>query len=403
MKVKFGKTALKILLPLMFMAVSALLIATLIIFSKSPDTKERAKVLPRVEILRVESQPISLSVNSQGTVQARTRTLLTAEVSGVVEYVSPKLFPGNFFDEGDILLKIDPTQYEANLANAHGQLANARLAYAQEKALGEQARLDWEEMGKGPAGDLVLRIPQLEKAAADLESARAAIKLAERNLSMTSLRAPYPGSVYEKYVDVGQTVSARMTELARIFSVDVVEVRLPVSAKQAGYLTLPETYRNGSVSEAKPKVVLSSRLGNRDWTWKGFIDRTEGVIDPSTRQIFLVAMVEDPYGRMMESDRPPLKVGQFVEAAISGKHLGKGFIIPRAALKPGDVVYVISPENRLFITPITVAQAGVETVYTTEGLKDGDRICLTPLSIVVDGMEVMVEGEHESEEGNNNL
>ena len=403
MKVKFGKTALKILLPLMFMAASALLIAVMILFGKSPDTKERAKVLPRVEVLRVESQPISLSVNSQGTVQARTRTLLTAEVSGVVEYVSPKLFPGNFFDEGDILLKIDPTQYEAALANARGQLANARLAYAQEKALGEQARLDWEEMGKGPAGDLVLRIPQLEKAAADLESARAAIKLAERNLSKTSLRAPYAGSVYEKLVDIGQTVSARMTELARIFSVDLVEVRLPVSAKEAGYLTLPETYRNGLVAEAKPKVVLSSRLGKRDWTWEGFIDRTEGVIDPSTRQIFLVAMVEDPYGRIMERDRPPLKIGQFVEAAISGRHLGKGFIIPRAALKPGDIVYVISPENRLIITPVTVAQAGVEKVYTTEGLEDGDRICLTPLSIVVNGMEVMVERELEGEEGNSSI
>ncbi len=403
MKVKFGKTALKILLPLMFVAVAACLIAVLILLGKDPDTKERVKVLPRVEVLRVESQPISLSVNSQGTVQPRTRTLLTAEVSGVVEYVSPKLFPGNFFDEGDVLLKIDPTQYEADLANARGQLANARLAYAQETALGEQALLDWEEMGKGPAGDLVLRIPQLEKAAADLESAKAAIKLAERNLSKTSVRAPYAGGVQEKSVDVGQTVSARMTELARIFSVDLVEVRLPVSAKQAGYLILPETYRNGSVADAKPKVVLSSRAGHRNWTWEGYIDRTEGVIDPTTRQIFLVATVEDPYGRMMETDRPPLKIGQFVEAAISGRHLGKGFIIPRAALKPGEVVYVVSQENRLLITPVTVAQAGVEKVYATEGLKDGDRICLTPLSIVVDGMEVMVESERQGEKENSSI
>ncbi len=280
MKVKIGKTALKIFLPLLFMAMAASLIATIILLSKDPDTKERVKVLPRVEVLRVKSQPISLSVNSQGTVQARTRTLLTAEVSGVVEYVSPKLFPGNFFDQGDVLLKIDPTQYEANLANAHGQLANARLAYAQEKAHGEQAKLDWEEMGKGPAGKLVLRIPQLEKAAADLESAHAAIKLAERNLSKTSVRAPYAGSVQEKLVDVGQTVSARMTELARIFSVDVVEARLPISAKQTGYITLPETYRNGSVAEAKPKVVLSSRMGNRNMDLGG-LHRSNGRCDRS--------------------------------------------------------------------------------------------------------------------------
>ncbi len=98
-----------------------------------------------------------------------------------------------------------------------------------------------------------------------------------------------------------------------------------------------------------------------------------------------------------------LRVGQFVEATITGKDLGNGFIIPRAALKPGDVVYVISPENRLFITPVAVAQAGVEKVYTTKGLKDGDRICLTPLSIVVNGMEVMVEGEFEDGEENSSI
>ncbi|MBC9868763.1 MAG: hypothetical protein F7O42_12955, partial [Opitutae bacterium] len=51
----------------------------------------------------------------------------------------------------------------------------------------------------------------------------------------------------------------------------------------------------------------------------------------------------------------------------------------------------------------TVAQAGVEKVYTTEGLEDGDRICLTPLSIVVNGMEVMVEAEFEGEEGNSSI
>ncbi len=393
MKVNIGKTALKILLPLVFLATAVFFTLTVIVLRQEPEKKEVPKVLPRVEVIRVKSQPLPLSVTSQGTVQARTSTMLTAEVSGVVEYVSPKLFSGSFFDEGDILLKIDPTEYEAAMANARGQLANARLAYAQEKALGEQAKLDWEEMGKGLASELVLRIPQLKKAAADLETAHAAIKLAERNLSKTSVRAPYAGRVQEKFVDLGQTVSARMTQLARIFSVDVVEVRLPISAKQAGYITLPETYRDGSVVQAKPKVVLSSLIGDRSWTWEGIIDRTEGVIDASTRQIFLVALVEDPYGRKVVSDQPPLKVGQFVEATISGRNLGNGFIVPRAALKPGDVVYVISPDNRLIITPVTVAQAGVEKVYTTAGLNDGDAICLTPLSIVVDGMKVMVEGE----------
>ena len=393
MKVKIGKMALKIFLPLVFLATAGVVVSMFIIFAEDPGKMEQARILPQVRVLQVKSQPLSLSVKSQGTAQARTSTMLTAEVSGVVEFVSPLVFPGNFFKKGDLLLTIDPTEYEAALANARGQLVNAQLAYAQEKALAEQAKLDWEGIGKGPATDLVLRIPQLNKAAADLETAQATLKLAERNLAKTSLRAPYDGSVREKYVDVGQMVSSRNTQLARIFSIDVVEVRLPISANHAQFITTPESYWNGPDMPAKPKVALSSFIGDRQWTWEGVIDRTEGVIDPTTRQIFLVAVVRDPYARLAGSSRPPLKVGQFVEAAIEGKDLGKGFIIPREALKPGDKVYVISPDHKLKITPVSVTYVDVETAYIRGGLEDGDRICLSPLNIVVDGMEVRIEEE----------
>ena len=399
MNTKSRKTVFKILLPFAFLSAAVIFTVTVIFLREEPEKKEITKVLPRVEVMTVISVPLSLSVNSQGTVQARTNTLVTAEVSGVIENVSYRFSPGSFFDKGDVLVKIDPTEYEAALANAKGRLANARLALAQEKALGDQAKMDWDEMGKGKPSELVLRLPQLEKASADLESARAAIRLAERNLSRTTVRAPYDGLVQEKFVDIGQTVSARITQLARIFSVDVVEVRLPISAKQAGYITLPETYRDGSVSQPNPKVVITATAGSRTWTWEGVIDRTEGVIDTATRQLFLVALVEDPYGRSTMTDRPPLKVGQFVEARVQGRDLGNGFVIPRAALKPGDMVNLIAANNRLEITPVSVAQAGLEKVFITSGLQDGDRICLTPLSIVVDGMEVIIERELGDTEG----
>ena len=83
--------------------------------------------------------------------------------------------------------------------------------------------------------------------------------------------------------------------------------------------------------------------------------------------------------------------GTFVSASITGKDLGNGFVIPRSALKPNDVVWVIDDQNRLQITPVTVAKAGVSEAYITAGLKDGDRLCLTQVGIVVDGMEVEVE------------
>ena len=388
---KKGNILLKVLLPIGFIVLAVCFVSLLMFLKSEPEKKELVKVLPRVEVVALASQSLSLSVESQGTVQARTVTDLTAEVSGVIESVEAKLFAGSFFKKGDVLLTIDNVEYVAALANAKSIRAAAQLAYSQEESLAQQAVLDFKELGRGEPSDLVLRKPQLEKAKADLESAEAAIALAQRNLSKTTVRAPYDGRVQAKLVDVGQTVNARMTQLARIFNVDVAEVRLPISAKESGYINLPESYSDGK-TESEPSIVeLNSEIGGKVWTWLATLDRVEGVIDVSTRQRYIVARVDNPYGQSSAPEHPPLKVGQYVTATITGKSLGEGFIIPRSALKPNDVVWLIDNEDRLQITPVSVAKAGVDEVYVTAGLKNGDRLCLTQIGIAVDGMEVEVE------------
>ncbi len=388
---KKGNILLKVLLPIAFIFFAVMFTIVVLLLKSDPPQEEVVKIFPRVEVMELKSEPLVLKVNSQGTVQPRTETILMAEVSGVVERISPKLLAGGFFKKGDVLLEIEKIEYEAALANARGQLAAAKLAYAQEENLSQQAILDWKEMGRGEPNDLVLRKPQLEKAKADMVAAEAALAVAQRNLSKTTVRAPYEGQVQAKWVDVGQTVNARMTQLAHIFSVNVAEVRLPISTKQAGFIEIPERYRDGESESARPSVRLSSTMGDKTWTWEGVIDRTEGVVDASTRQQFLVAKVDDPYRISDDPSKPPLKVGQFVTAEIQGRSLGEGFIIPRATLKPGDVVHVVDEFDRLRVTSVQVAQAGVESVYISAGLEDGDRLCLTQLGIVVDGMDVIVE------------
>tara|TARA_B100001123_G_scaffold445405_1_gene596909 strand:- start:9232 stop:10455 length:1224 start_codon:yes stop_codon:yes gene_type:complete len=393
MNLKSGRIVLKILLPIIFVLFAVAFALLLYRFKKDPDEKGLGKILPRVEVAEITAEPLSLTIESQGTVQSRIETVLTAEVSGIIERVSPQLFPGSFFEKHDVLLEIDKVDYEAALANAKSLLASAKLAYAQEKSWSEQAEVDWKELGRGTPSDLVVRKPQLEKAKADLESAEAVVAVAERNLSKTIVRAPYDGRVHSKLVGVGQNVSARMTQIARIYSVDVAEVRLPISGKEAGYIELPETFRGGKLMSKKAPVTLMAEFGGKDWSWQGTIDRVEGVIDPATRQVFLVARVEDPYAQGEVPGQPPLKVGQFVNAEIYGKELGQGFIIPRSALKPNDEVWIVDENNRLRITHVSVAKAGVREVYVTAGLQGGDRICLTQLGIVIDGMEVFVENQ----------
>ena len=382
---------LKYVAPVLVLLVVIALLAFALLNRPVPEKKEPTALLPVVEFLEVKSESLTLEATSQGTVQPRTETLLVAEVSGRIQSVSNAFFSGGYFKKGDPLVEIDPVDYQANLANAKSRFAEARLAYEQEKALADQAREDWESFARGEATDLALRKPQLERAAALLESAKSTVEIAERDLARTVVRAPYDGRIREKFADVGQMIGARQSQLARIYSTDTAEVRLPLALDQLSYLELPEAYSNYTTVDRKPKVTLSAEYGGETHEWTGVVDRTEGAIDARTRLSYVVAQVERPYEKEKRSDRPPLKVGLFVEASIEGKQIGNAFRIPRRALHEGDVVYAIDRENRIEIRNVKVLQKGIDTVVVTEGLKDGDRLCLTPLEYVVMGMQVELE------------
>ena len=390
---------LKYVAPFFVLLAVVALLAFALLNRSVPEKKEPTALLPVVEVLEVNSESLKLEAKSQGTVQPRTETLLVAEVSGRIESVSNAFFAGGYFKKGDPLAEIDPVDYKANLANAKSRFAEARLAYEQEKALADQAREDWESFGRGEATDLALRKPQLERAASMMESAKAAVQIAERDLARTIVRAPYDGRIKEKYADVGQMVGARQSQLARIYSTDTAEIRLPLALDQLSYLDLPESYSNYAGSDEKPKVTLSAQYGEETHEWTGIVDRAEGAIDARTRLSYVVAQVEQPYEKSDYKDRPPLKVGLFVEASIEGRQIDSAFRIPRRALHEGDVVYAVDKENRIVIKEVSVLQKGVDTVIVTEGLSDGDLLCLTPLEYVVMGMQVELDSSLSMSDG----
>ena len=355
-----------------------------------PEEKEDLPVLPRVEVVRVQLESHRLEVVTHGTVQPRTETSLTSEVSGVIVAVSPNFFPGKFFHENEVLLEIDSTEYRALRAEARSRLAQARLVFKQESAFAEQARDDWNDLGLGEGGDLALRKPQVFRAKMEMEAAEAALEVAERNLRLTTIRAPYTGRVREKSVDIGQVVAARVAPLARIYSVDVAEVRLRISAEEAAFVELPEQYQDDINASEKPEVILEFDYAVRRISRLGFVDRVEGAIEVSTRQTVVVAKFLMPFSRAGASDEPPLKPGQFVRARILGHLIKDAAIIPRGSLH-NQLVYVIDAQARLQIRPVRVVRKGIDKVVVAEGLNEGDLVCITPLVFAIEGMEVIVE------------
>jgi len=330
---------------------------------------------------------VTLTVASQGTVRPRTESTLSAEVSGLVVGVSPAFVDGGFFEAGDLLLQIDPQDYRQALVEAESRLAAAELRLAQEAAAGELARAEWAELGEGEATALTLHEPQLAQAAAAVAAAAESIAQAQRNLERTEVRAPYAGRLRLKQVDLGQLVN-RGAPLASIYAVDAAEVRLPLPDDQLAFIDLPLSYRDEADDTTGPEVVLQAEFAGRTHEWTGRIVRTEGEIDPRSRMVHAVARVDDPYSRGDDPQRPPLASGLWVTATISGRFVQGVSVLSRAALRDGDQVLVLNGDNRVRFRDVDVLRKTNTDVIIRSGLEAGERVVLSQLATVTDGMKV---------------
>jgi RND family efflux transporter MFP subunit len=379
---------LKPFLPVLILVLAIGATAILIRSRPEPEKREMETVVPVVNIHTVTLSDEHLTVISQGTVTPRTQSVLVPEVAGRVIEVSHSFAPGGFFESGERLVRIDAHDYRQALVGAQSVHARAQLRLAQVEAEAQLAREEWEELGQGEANTLTLFEPQVAEARASLAAAVAGVEQAQTNLQRTEVRAPYAGRVQTKQVDLGQVV-APGAPLATIYAVDLAEVRLPLADDELAFVDLPLGYRGESESGPGPETTLRAEFAGNVHEWKGRIVRTEGVIDPVSRMLHTVAQVRDPYGKS-KPGRPPLAVGLFVEAEIAGKTVEDVAVIPRAALRPDGRVLIVDDDNRLRFREIEILRALRSTIIVETGLAQGDRVCTTALSAVIDGMQVLI-------------
>jgi RND family efflux transporter MFP subunit len=383
---------MKILLPFAVLAVAAIGAATMILLKPEVETRRPDIKPPLVRVATVALGDVELVVKSQGTVSPRTESQLVPEVSGRVIWVSPSLVSGGFFETAETLLKIDPHDYRQFIVTAEAEVARAKLRLEQEEAEAVLAAKEWKDLGEGDADPLTLREPQLLDARAALAAAEANLEKRKRDLDRTQIRAPYAGRVRQEHVDLGQFVTVG-GPLATIYAVDSAEIRLPLPDYELAYLELPLVYRGDHRGQQGPPVLLRANFAGKDYEWEGWIVRTEGEIDRTSRMVHAVAEVQNPYGRSDQPDRPPLAVGMYVEAEIQGVVAENVAVLPRAALRDDDRVLVVDAANRLRFRDVDVLRETRENIIVRSGLDSGEKVNISPLGAVTDGMQVRIARE----------
>jgi multidrug efflux system membrane fusion protein len=376
----------KIILPLLILLGAIGLSAFIIKTKPTPERKSKPEAEVVVEVLPLQSSDYPIQISAQGTVRPRTESTLVPEVSGKILTIAPQFRDGSFFEKGQTLLQIDPSNYEIAVTIARSKVAEMNILLAEEQAKAEQAQRNWQRLGQsGTPSDLVLRKPQLMSARAALASAEAQLQKAELDLKRTRIIAPYAGRILDQKVDIGQYVTPG-TVLADIYAVDYAEIRLPLSDYELQYIDYPDLYRGQDPNDLTlPEVTLKASMGDQHYQWLGRIVRAEGAYDARNRRLALIAQVENPYGPN-EHKRPPLKVGQFIEAQIQGKILNDVFVIPVTALRENDQIILVNSQSQLNLVAVNVLWRNEKEAVIKGDLSPGDWLCITPLQYVVNGM-----------------
>jgi len=386
--------------PLLILAVAA--VVMFLLFGLNPDLveKDAGVTLTPVEVMVLEAGNRQFMIESQGTVTAQDTTKLVAEVSGRVTEFSRSFQVGHFFHKDEVLLHIDDLDYRVAVEKARAVLAQHDAKLKAELALAKQAEVDIRALGRpGKANELALRIPYVEEAKAQLASAQADLDRAMIKLARTKVKAPYDGYVLSRDVGLGQYLAVG-ANIGHVFSAHQALVRVPVTEQQLEMIALNDRRHGADSLPQEPashpcdhlEIQLTTDRVDFSNNRKAQICVVEATKDTENHVLYLQVQLDDPYQIYGDPDQAgtPLRVGTYVIARIPSREYSNIFAIPRNAVYEGDKVLMVDKEDRLRWKTIDSFHADAQNIYLSSGFSAGDRICISPLDVPVEGTQVIV-------------
>lgn len=343
-----------------------------------PEMVEAKRSPIGVYVERAKAVATSASITVYGEVRPRVEIELLSEVGGRIKSVSPEFIEGGLVNAGEAILTLEDDDYRVRVAEARARVASNHLALEQAKADADVAK---KQLANEPnPSELALKIPQIQQAEAALSAANVALESAETDLERTRMTLPFDVRVAKTMVDEGQYLTPGRA-VASVFSIDVAEVRLPLSDSDLSALGVPIGYQAADNGLA---VNFSADLAGKEQSWQGSLMRVDASIEAATRTVFATAEVRRPYE--IDDGGMPMAPGLFVKATVNGRALNNVLEISAAGLRAGDRVFVMTDSDDLQIKAVDVAYANTDYAYIRGGLSENERVIVSPIRNPVTGM-----------------
>ncbi|MDJ0839914.1 MAG: efflux RND transporter periplasmic adaptor subunit [Acidobacteriota bacterium] len=385
------KKIITVLLSLSILAAGGLVMPALIKRAPKPPKAEPEPVIPGVEVIHAVSADHPLALETHGIVIPARQVTLKSQVSGEIIGLHEDLVQGGVVKQGQTLLQIDTADYLLNVTQSKEAVAGAQ--YQLDLEMGRQtiAAEEWQIFGDSVPNsqegkDLALRKPHLASAEASLEAARSRLDKAKLDLERTKVAAPFNAVVLNEQVETGQVISAG-AGLATLVDSDTFWVKASVPYKHLSRLSFPdEAGGGGSPAEVRVQGSESGRPGR--------VVRMLPDLEESGRMARVLVRVDRPLEQ--NAGQLPLLLDAYVEVIIQGGLLHDVVSVPHEALhtgEAGDQIRVMTDQDTLGIRPVTVTWKNDSHAFVSQGLKSGDRIITSRISVPLEGMKLKAVNE----------
>ncbi len=311
-----------------------------------PEKKPRQPTarLPFVQTVPVVLADNQVQVEANGFVQAHISARLSSQISGKVIRVSPKLQVGKSVKQGETLVQLGISDYQAAVANAKANLASAQSLYAQEQGRARQAQRDAKRLSVKPT-PLSLRKPQLAAAKAAVANAKAQLELAETNLARTTISAPFNAVIDNKDVALGERVSPG-SALATLLGSDRFTVKLTIKAHDLPLIAVGDTL-----------TLTDSTYGH---TRHGVINRLSAGFNPQNRTVAAYVDIDQPL-----AGDTPLLLSDYVSARINGKRIANSAWIDNSAIVENRQIWRKNADDSINTVSVNVIYRGSKQSLVT--------------------------------------
>ncbi|MEE4212127.1 MAG: efflux RND transporter periplasmic adaptor subunit [Parvularcula sp.] len=350
--------------------------------ARDADRPTREDTLPLVETAEVRPMPQVFEIEEEGFLRPRAEIELVPEIAGRVVEVSPQLEPGGRFEKGEVMFKIDPRTFEADLARAEADLQAARAGL--ERATTEAARQErLAEIGATASARSEQAVSELASARARIGQAEAAVTSSRKALEDTTVTAPFAASVIEENVALGRFVQPGAV-VATIFDTAAGEVVLDLLPEDARAVRLAAAESEGPLHvEVSPSDASATGA-----TLDGIVKRFGQSVDRQTRTVPLV--VEVP-GAFSEENDALVFANDFVTVTIPARAPDPLFAAPLGTVRGETSVWILDEDNRLRGIEVTpVKRTEREVIFRAARDLTDQRVVITPLTEEAEGLEVLV-------------